>query len=262
MSSSDDTPKKGVKLKINKEYADNMNYVRRVEESQRLKDRYGRELSSSDSDQSTDDEDGLLDSKQKNLDFLTVLGKIKSKNPEIYDGKSKFYHSSSSSSDASEPEEEAPQKMNLKQYHEKLVEQGGLDSDMEDQPESKTYVEEQKKLIQAFKSDSDDDGNLDDLVKKKNKTKKEKKKEEVDFKKWLLEKDSSKQKSAEFSILKPLKKAWQDEKIDKNEAFLKDYILNEKWLKKESDSDDSDNDSSDDDILNIWLQKYIFSQFQ
>merc|ERR1711988_171059 len=161
MSSSDDAPKKGVKLKINKEYADNMNYVRRVEESQRLKDRYGRELSSSDSDQSTDDEDGLLDSKQKNLDFLTVLGKIKSKHPDIYDGKSKFYNTSSSSSSASESDDDSPQKMNLKQYHEKLVEQGGLDSDMEDQEtESKTYVEEQKKLIQAFKSDSDDDENL------------------------------------------------------------------------------------------------------
>merc|ERR1711879_171213 len=182
MGSSDEIPKKGSKLKINEKYAENMNYVRRIEESQRLKDRYGKELSSDESPESTDDETGVLDTKQKNLDFLTVLGKIKSKNPEIYDEKTKFYNTSSESSSSYENSEttEKPDKLTLKEYHKKLVEHGGISDEEEPPIENETYVEEQKKLIAAFKSSDSECSDLDELVKKKKKSKKDKKKEEND----------------------------------------------------------------------------------
>ncbi|GFX99768.1 protein KRI1 [Trichonephila clavipes] len=62
--------------------------------------------------------------------------------------------------------------------------------------------------------------NGDDLFKVRTKTDAEKEKEEEDYKKWLeTEKD-----------MLYLNRYWNDPKLDEGEKFLKDYILNKRYI--------------------------------
>merc|ERR1712168_1319175 len=113
-------------FKINKKYAENMNHVRRIEESQRIKDRYGEVNlfeSSSDSSDSSDDETAKQDSKKKNLEFLKTLSKLKSKDDQIYNPSTKFYDSDSSCEN--DAKEKVKQGLSLKNYDKEFLKAGG-----------------------------------------------------------------------------------------------------------------------------------------
>lgn len=68
--------------------------------------------------------------------------------------------------------------------------------------------------------------------------------DEEDFRKWLKgqKNEINDEKKKE---LKPLRDFWTDPKLDKDEKFLRDYILNKKFLDKESADVDFDNLSYD-----------------
>lgn len=103
---------------------------------------------------------------------------------------------------------------------------------------SPTYVEEQKQLKDKLKQaldnvEEEDDGEWGGLFKTREKTAEEKKKEEEDYKKWLAgQKEELDDKEAEKD-LKPLKEYWNNPKLNEGEKFLKDYILNKRYLEDE-----------------------------
>lgn len=61
--------------------------------------------------------------------------------------------------------------------------------------------------------------------------------EEEAYKEWLKgqQKDIDPKEQEE---LKPLRDFWNDPKLDPNEKFLRDYVLNHKFLNKESSVED------------------------
>lgn len=96
----------GYAFKINHIYKEKMEHQRKIEETQRLRDRYGKELkftahSDSEYDSSSGSEDDHLakfDNTKKHHDFLNVLSKIRNQDAAIYSQSEKFYRSSDSDS--------------------------------------------------------------------------------------------------------------------------------------------------------------------
>ncbi|CAG8796731.1 31648_t:CDS:2, partial [Racocetra persica] len=125
--------------------------------------------------------------------------------------------------------------IHLKDYHRQIL----LESDdmIEDniKPEiDLTPMEEEQKLKEEFKEaaskfDFNIDGD-DDFLVQRSKTAEELKTEEEDYQAFLLESMAGNSKDSEFI------KEWQNYKIDpsvdKDEAFLIDYILNRGWIDK------------------------------
>ncbi|CAL1277260.1 unnamed protein product [Larinioides sclopetarius] len=202
---------------INKNYAERYDIWRNKEELQKLKD-LSKEISSSSSESEEEEEPAI------EKDFLKTLSLLKSKDPRIYDENTEFFR-----------EEDVPKKpkvkkekpMYMKDYERKIVlEQNGVFVDEEDEDNEQlrqrpllTNKEEEeiKKSFQGVAPDSDEE---EDLFQVRTKTKAEEEKEEADYKQWLkTEKD-----------MLFLNKVWNDPKIDEDEKFLRDYILNKRYL--------------------------------
>nr|XP_022902585.1 protein KRI1 homolog [Onthophagus taurus] len=226
-------------FKVNNEYAKNYNNWRQKEELNKLKTKYGEsalELSDEENSSSSDeDEDGALLTEEFEKDFYATLASLKKKDPKIYDGNIKFFKELP---EGSKPKfkKAKDEPMFIKDYERKLLlEKGGNLSDDEDENaknrKSPTYIEEQKKLIDDLKKglknvDEDDD----DTFKVRDKTKDELQKEDEDYKQWLLGQKEEIDDQETQTNLKPLKDFWSDPKLDKNEKFLRDYILNKRFL--------------------------------
>ncbi|EDO45163.1 predicted protein [Nematostella vectensis] len=137
--------------------------------------------------------------------------------------------------------------MFLKDYERKrLLEKGSKafvsdeessDEDESEQNKKLTYDEEQKALKDSFKlavndEEEDDNGNF---LKVRQKSEDEKKQEEVDYKEWL--KGEKKRIDAQAAKeMDGLQRYWNDPNLDKDELFLRDYILDRKYIDKEDDS--------------------------
>jgi len=113
---------------------------------------------------------------------------------------------------------------------ERLIKTEGLMSDEEEEQnagnntEDMSYVAEQQKIKSDLKkalSGSDDEE--DDFLQVRNKTSEEIEKEQTDFKKWL-----STQKGPKS--MKPLKDFWTSNELNKDDKFLRDYILNKRYI--------------------------------
>lgn len=82
--------------------------------------------------------------------------------------------------------------------------------------------------------DEDEDEEWGGMFKTREKTTAEKEKEEEDYKKWLVgQKEELNDKEIETE-LKPLKEYWNNPKLDEGEKFLRDYILNKRYLDEEN----------------------------
>merc|ERR1712038_889711 len=107
----------------------------------------------------------------------------------------------------------------------------------------------------AFHSQEDEDDS-DGLLTRRKKTLEETKQEEEDYKQWLagqkndVEDDSLKKK------MSGLREYWNESQLDEGEKFLKDYILNKRYLDQDNDEyvpsydeivHDSDEDLSEDE---------------
>ncbi|KAJ8929923.1 hypothetical protein NQ314_017332 [Rhamnusium bicolor] len=228
-------------IKTNKEYAKNYDVWRKKEE-----------LNKYSTSSSEDDEEGVELTEQIEKDFFKTLACLKNKDPRIYDENVKFFDDKDD--EAILRKDKKKQKdipIYLKDYERNIIlEKGGVLSDEEDEIGnplkldkllSPTYVEEQNRIKQSFKSalnavsDEEDDENWGGIFKERKKTVEETEKEDADYKKWLSgqkKKIEDKQVETELS---PLKEYWNKPDLDEGEKFLRDYILNKKFLDKDEE---------------------------
>nr|CAG4651816.1 EOG090X05XL [Triops cancriformis] len=252
---------------VNKEYADNYNKWREKEEFQKLKDRYGDSaalLRDNDDEETSstsesEDEVGEAWTEEMDRDFFKTLASLKKKDAKIYDPNSRFFENDEIDLTArfkkGSKKEEKP--MYIRDYQRQiLLEKSGQISD-EEEEKPKTYVQEQHELKNSFKAaftaanESDDD-----LLVKREKTQSEKNQEEAEYKAWLKgQKESIADPSAKAE-LEPLREFWTNPKLNKEEAFLRDFILNKRHLDSKDDNyiptydeivHDSEGDLSEDE---------------
>ncbi|XP_070160841.1 protein KRI1 homolog [Polyergus mexicanus] len=252
---NDDNSGSDAELKINAEYASIYDNFRQKEELHKLKARYGEDAAASDdesSDSSSSDDDENIHNPQFDKEFLITLACLKSKDPRIYDEKVKFFSDiakpdTSKNTEANEQEKKKSKKekaLFLRDYERKIImERDGHLSSSEDEDDARqkakfrmsTYVEEQEQLKDSFKNvlkDENEDEDTD-LLQIKQKTDDEKYKEEESYKEWLKGQEVKIDPKDE-EVLKSLREFWTDPNLDVNEKFLRDYILNNKYMKNES----------------------------
>lgn len=174
-------------------------------------------------------------------DFYKTLSCLKSKDPKIYDANVRFFKEASEKPPKTNTKSDNKEKsLFLRDYERKLViERGGKLSDSEDEEEfirkqretrKPTYVDEQRALRDSFKTAAlVDDVEDDNLLAPKVKSAEEKGREDRAYREWLkgqkrdIDETESKQ-------LKPLRDFWTDPKLSRNDKFLRDYILNKKFV--------------------------------
>lgn len=237
-------------LTINQEYAERFEKKKKAEELSLLREKYGddyEESSSSSSSSEEEDDHGTEVTARKTKAFLQTLSLVKQQDPSIYDPDTLFYASAGSSgsveSDDDDDDDNASRKdpsepMYLKDYERKrLLERGekAFLSDSEDDEDDKlktlTYSDEQEELRTDFKMAVDDGTQRSDepflMVREKDESQLQR--EEEDYIDWLKgqEKEMNKDEAKKMSALRQY---WVDPKLDNDEAFLRDYILNKGWL--------------------------------
>ncbi|XP_043788201.1 protein KRI1 homolog [Apis laboriosa] len=236
-------------LKINTDYAKNYNNWRQKEELNKLKTKYGdintNAISdeSSESESSENEEENEL-TEQFDKDFYKTLALLKNKDPKIYNQDITFFNNTNKTQELySEKKKQKTKKEKaifLRDYERKIiVEREGKFSDSEDENAQKkdkefekiTYVQEQKQLKESFKNALQEEEEEDDLLKPKIKSENEKEKEEADYKEWLKGQKININEN-EQEVLKPLRDFWTNPNLDANEKFLRDYVLNNKYLDK------------------------------
>lgn len=234
-------------FKTNNNYATNYNSWRQKEEYNKLKTKYGEHSldpkhDSDESDSSSDDEDVEISEKLE-VDFFKTLSRLMTKDPKIYDASIKFFDDTPI--DIKSKKKEKVERMFLKDYERKLLlERGGIVSDSEndeetDNPRSRspTYIEEQRRLkenLQKVAENIEDDNESEwgGMFTARSKSKQEAEIEESDYKKWLMgHKQHLNDLDTENNLI-PLKEYWSDPKLDRGEKFLRDYILNNRFLEK------------------------------
>ncbi|CAH1113712.1 unnamed protein product [Psylliodes chrysocephalus] len=240
----EDSPDENTNFKTNNEYAKTYDVWRKKEELNKLKTKYGDDVldEEDESSSSSDDEEGVEITQAVEKDFFRTLSCLKNKDPSIYNNSVSFFNDSSQAK-VKKKKKEKP--VFLKDYERNLIlEKGGVLSDDEEEverPKSPTYNQEQSQIKESFKnalenSDDENEENWGGIFQQRTKTKDEMDKDESDYKKWLSgEKNKLGDEKVETD-LKPLKDYWNNPNLDQGEKFLRDYILNKKYL----DNDDID----------------------
>ncbi|KAG0268250.1 hypothetical protein DFQ27_007218 [Actinomortierella ambigua] len=251
-----------------------------------------------------EDETGELITPELDGQIMRTIGLIRSKDPKIYEAANYFFipeEMENARKEWKEKQEQAKanKPVTLKDYHRKvLLEDGGMVDEEEEvkkattaaaagqkdkkttknkQESEMTYVEQQehlkKEMRNAFgdEDDEDDEGDedADSFFTQKAKTKEDEDAEEDDYKRFLMESMGSKKGGAEAF------QDWQayknNPKMDQDEAFLMDYILNRGWIDKNQKKtphykeivreDELDNLEKSEDELDAaeeWESKYNF----
>ena len=250
------------KLQINKEFSERYERYRSKEVLQQLKDKYGDQIwqsEASESDEQENSEDDESDSSSDEVDeaelfdekFLRVLGALKTKDKTIYDQSAVFYTKDDvvdldrkkelkrQAREQSARKLSKTEKLDLIGYHKKLIkEKKGLtaeDDEMEHQAEvpktSLGYYEELKSIKQDLLNAAGDENEDDDLIVGKKVLELSDSEPARNDPKTILE-----TKFKEDKCIKKLSKYWKSEQLDKNEQFLRDFIINKSYL---SDDDET-----------------------
>ncbi|XP_068975719.1 protein KRI1 homolog [Bombus flavifrons] len=248
-------------LKINRDYAKNYNNWRQKEELNKLKTKYGDVNDDTNLDESSDSESSSEKEEENELtqqfdkDFYKTLALLKNKDPKIYNQNITFFDDTNKAQEVYIEKKKQKTKKEkaifLRDYERNIiVEREGKFSDSEDESIRKkdkaetkqiTYAQEQKELKESFKGALHDEEEEDDLLKPKTKSESEKAKEEADYKEWLKGQRTNINEN-EQQVLKPLRDFWSSSNLDANEKFLRDYVLNDKYLDKNTGSDDDEDD--------------------
>merc|ERR1740128_488513 len=188
----------------------------------------GDEDSSSTSE--SEDEEGEGWNSDVEKDFFKTLASLKTKDPSIYNSDKQFFNRSN---DLTKKKKTAKEEtMTLRDYERRMLLENGKEEPAA-ASSSLTYYEEQaiiKKDLKNLVQDSEDEA--EDLLTIRPKTSQQKEKEDKEFKEWLKGKKNNVDDEMKAQ-LKPLKDFWSNPKLDENEKFLKDFILNERY--KEND---------------------------
>lgn len=205
-----------------------------------------KNFSESESDSSDDaSTDGELVNPDFDKEFFKSLAFLTSKNPEKYNELPTFFENLQSVEDSVKEKQDRQKKskpLTVADYQRKrLLDTNGemLSDEDEETPqvESLTYVQEQEKLKADLKKalkDSDDEDTLESettggLFQKREKSKDEEAKEQSDYLKWLAGR-TKECDGVETKQMEPLKEYWGKKTLPKEEQFLRDYILNKKYL--------------------------------
>ena len=248
-------------LTINAKYAARFEHNKRREETQRLQEKVKREyiLRPGDEDEDSDDESSSSESDEGDLperfdeQFAKALVRIKRKDPEIYKPDVELFSDASESSsdddsassddddDAAkkkkkkEKKSKGPKKETLREVTARQLLEGGARAFEEDEeapskPSGKSYVEEQADLKNAFKaaaaaaasdSDSDSDGDSDSDSDRGG----------LKVKRRAEKPDEGAAAEAKAALGEYF--GGEDE-VSKEDAFLRDFLLNEKWKEDET----------------------------
>ena len=246
-------------LTINRKYAARFEHNKKRDEMQRLKEKVAREYimrpgnededSEEDESSDSDSDDGELPAKMQEQ-FAQALVRIKRKDPALYQPDTELFSDvESSSSDEDDADgggakkEKKVKKQTLRQVVASQLLEGGAraledDDDLPERPptEGKSYVEEQADLKKAFmdaaddaSDDSDEDSGSDsERGGLKVKRRAEKFEDGADDK-------HAKAKSAlsEYFSSANAAEGNEDDGVSKEDAFLRDYLMNEKWKEEE-----------------------------
>ncbi|XP_067877258.1 protein KRI1 homolog isoform X2 [Heterodontus francisci] len=249
----------GLELKINQRFAGRYEKYRQKEELQRLKDRYGDRAGEEESSSSESDDESEVETDPKlDVNFYRTLSLLKKKDPKIYQKDAQFYTLEESSKEGDESTTNKRKKekpMYLKDYERKVIleKEGKYEDEESDEEESRvkieratspSYMEEQKQLRENFRKfveDSEEDsdsGNHDGFgfLKPRVKSEEEKEKEEESYINWLKGQNELQVKE-ELQDMKYLRDYWNDPQLDEGEKFLRDYILNKRYLDEEEEEE-------------------------
>eukprot|EP01137_Pigoraptor_chileana_P001868 Opistho-2@40035 len=247
-------------LTVNKKFADHYERRKEKEELTRLKDRY--EVSEDESTSEEEDEEADMLTPKVEEQIFRTIALLKNRDPRIYDPNFKLFGAEKEAAGetaVTKPKKEKP--MFLKDYErQRLLEKGAMafvsdDEDEDNGPARKrkdptlSYTDEQaslkQKFLAGFNSDEEGDALSDGeggagaaaaaggLLKLRKKTDEEKTKEEEDYRKWLRGEGAAKDKAL-VSEMESLRRYWTDPNLDKNEKFLRDYVLNKGWADADS----------------------------
>ncbi|KAI9013392.1 KRI1-like family C-terminal-domain-containing protein [Phycomyces nitens] len=204
---------------------------------------------SDESDEEEDENAALLTPALDSQIFRTIAA-IQKKDPRVYDSSAKFFEQAQIDKANKEWEQQqkelknAAKKVTLKDYErETLLKHGGYYDeqeriDDEDAPKHLTHNEEQAQIKEAFKmaADDDDDEEEEDeedkggFLMKKEKSKEEQEAEEEEYKNFLLQNMASDEASSE--VFKEWNNYKNNPNMNKDDAFLIDYVLNRGWVEK------------------------------
>ena len=259
-------------FKINSAYATSYNRFREKEVYQTLKDRYGEDAARGKMDEAMDDDDDTSGSSEDEdaeelteeveRDFFKTLASLKNKDPKIYDGKTAFFKESKDdkSPKKSSKKDRDSGPMFLGDLERKVMtEKGGRFEELEDsglarKSRTRTYQDEMdeiKREVVSAHVDGDDDEDEDDLFRVKKKSREELKNEKEEdakkakgYKSWLAgdDDDDDSNEGEDKEAMRGLRDFWARKDLDKGEKFLKDYILNKRYLEGSSGVRASDDD--------------------
>jgi protein KRI1 len=180
------------------------------------------------------------------------LAYLKSKDPKKYEEIPTFFKELETVEETVKSKKKPKVKpMTIKDFERKIIlEHDGKYDESDDEenqvharPESPTIIEEQEQLRNSIKNalkDSDDSDAEDEnkmsqwgnMFKKRVKTREEMAAEEETYLTWLADRRNFGEsiKNEDRDQLNPLKEYWSSKKLEKDDAFLKDYILNKRFI--------------------------------
>lgn len=230
-------------LHINKAYANKYQEWRLSEELQKYKDRFGDEdLTSSES--SSDEDFAEADNPEFDREFLRTLGALHKKTDPKLQG-ARFFTGDYSKKKEKEKEEKS---MTVKDYERLMItDRGGeLDEEEEGQGSVKGKMKAPKSKVSGFEDglSSDEDDGSDALLKsglfKVKETPKPSKEVEAESQEdplaFIRGESSSVKNDEDRDLLEGLKKVWSDPKRSKDEKWLIDYFVNERYNEEEDES--------------------------
>jgi len=261
-----------VALNTENKYAARYDEWRGKEQLQKLKDKYGEDYEEEESDSDDEDEDAEELTEDVEKDFFTTLASLKKKDPKIYDGKTEFFKESKSQKTSSGSVKGG--KMTIGDIERKvMLEKGGEFEEIEDNNikygKDYSYNEEMKSIKDSFKNALNDNEVDDELLSKRSKSEQETKDEADSYKKWLAGQQSKVEDPEIEAKMEGLRDFWNKDDLDDGEKFLKDYLLNKRFLENEQDNyvpsydeivHDSDEDLSEDE-KNVKKQEEFEQKF-
>lgn len=192
--------------------------------------------SDSSDDASTDEE---LVNPEFDKEFLKSLAFLKNKDPKKYEQIPTFFENIPTVEETVKEKQlkKSKKPVTVADYQrDRLIKTEGRMSEDEDEEtpeqESLSYAKEQEKIKEDLKKalvESSDDED-EQLFKIRDKPKAEIEKEDEDYLKWLAGQKKETNIGEDAKALKPLKDFWTSNKLPKADQFLRDYIVNKRYM--------------------------------